>query len=115
MSKEDMRKRFRADREAHGSILGRIADGARKVAGIAVGTAVTASAVKHTVDIVTGKARPRPPLLHPWGSMMGLAGALSFYELMMHRASYFNHYIRSHYRPHMHHHPIWHTPPFGRF
>lgn len=115
MSREDMRNTFRADRKSHGSVLGRIADGARKVAGIAVGAAVTASAVKHTVDIVTGKARPRPPLLHPWGSMMGLAGALSFYELMMRRASYFNDYIGLHYRPHMHHRPTWRTPPLGRF
>ena len=115
MRREDMRNEFRTSHKSHGSFLGRIADGARKVAGIAVGAAVTASAVKHTVDIVTGKARPRLPLLHPWGSMIGLAGALSFYELMMRRAAYFNDYIGLHYRPHMHHRPTWRTPPFGRF
>lgn len=114
MSREDMRRDFRASQRSHDSVLGKIFNGARKVAGIATGVAVAASAIKHTSDIITGKARP--PLLHPWGSMFGLAGALSFYEMMTRRAMYFNDYIGLHYRPrhHMHIPPI-RPPHHGRF
>lgn len=102
MSREDLRREFRSTQKSHRSVLGKVVDGVRKVAGVAVGVAVAASAVKHTADVVSGR---RLPLLYPWGSMVGLPGALSFYDMMLRRAAYFNNYIGLH---------PYHVRPYSR-
>ncbi|MBR2274052.1 MAG: hypothetical protein IJ864_04430 [Alphaproteobacteria bacterium] len=83
MAKDEIRNAFKSHRSLFDksmSALGKVATGALAIGGTAMAVGGAVRAVKHTADVISGKARPVP--LYPWPSMAGLPGMLDFYARM---------------------------------